>query len=53
MNGTDFGDLKKAVAYATAVASLTVESFSVARLSSAGRPAIDGRYRELQRITRF
>jgi cytidine kinase len=53
VNRTDFGALKKAVAYATAIASLTVESFSVARLSSAGRPAIDGRYRELQRMTRF
>jgi sugar/nucleoside kinase (ribokinase family) len=53
VNRTDFAALKKAVAYATAVASLTVESFSVNRLSSAGRRTIDARYRELVKITRF
>jgi cytidine kinase len=53
VNRTDFAALKKAVAYATAVSSLTVESFSVNRLSSAGRRAIDARYRELVKITRF
>jgi sugar/nucleoside kinase (ribokinase family) len=53
VNRTDFGALKKAVAYATAVSSLTVESFSVNRLSSAGRKTIDARYRELVKITRF
>jgi sugar/nucleoside kinase (ribokinase family) len=53
VNRSDFAALKKAVAYATAAASLTVESFSATRLSSAGRAAIDARYRELQRITRF
>lgn len=53
VNRTDFPALKKAVAYATAVSSLTVESFSVNRLSSAGRAAIDARYRELQKMTRF
>ena len=50
---TDFAALKKAVAYATACASLTVESFSVDRLSAGGRRAIDARYRELERLTRF
>jgi sugar/nucleoside kinase (ribokinase family) len=53
VNRTDFAALKKAVAYATAVSSLTVESFSVNRLSSAGRKIIDARYRELVKITRF
>jgi sugar/nucleoside kinase (ribokinase family) len=53
VNRTDFPALKQAVAYATAVSSLTVESFSVDRLSNAGRKTIDARYRELQKITRF
>jgi sugar/nucleoside kinase (ribokinase family) len=53
VNRTDFAALKRAVAYATAVSSLTVESFSVDRLSSAGRRTIDARYRELVKITRF
>jgi sugar/nucleoside kinase (ribokinase family) len=53
VNRTDFGSLRKAIAYATACASLTVESFGVNRLSAAGRPAIDARYRELQQMTRF
>ncbi len=53
VNRTDFAALKKAVAYATAVSSLTVESFSVDRLSGAGRKTIDARYRELVKITRF
>ena len=53
VNRTDFAALKKAVAYATAVSSLTVESFSVDRLSAAGRKTIDARYRELEKITRF
>ena len=50
---TDFAALKKGVAYATAVSSLTVESFSVKRLSAAGRKTIDRRYRELVALTRF
>ena len=53
VNRTDFAALKKAVAYATAVSSLTVESFSVNRLSTAGRHTIDARLQELVRITRF
>jgi len=52
-NRADFPTLKKAVAYATAVSSLTVESFSVNRLSTAGRATIDRRYRQLQALTRF
>ncbi len=53
VNRTDFATLKRAVACATAVSSLTVESFSVHRLSGAGRRTIDRRLRELQAITRF
>ena len=53
VNRADFGALKKALAFATAVASLTVESFSVDKLSSAGRAAIDLRYRTMVNITRF
>lgn len=53
VNRTDFSTLKKAVAHATAVSSLTVESFSVQRLSAAGRTTIDRRVRELATMTRF
>jgi sugar/nucleoside kinase (ribokinase family) len=53
VNRTDFAAMKKAVAYATAVASLTVESFSVNRLSAGGRRTIDARCKDLARITRF
>ena len=53
VNKTDFATLRKAVAYATAVSSLTVESFSVTRLAKAGRKTIDARYKALQEITKF
>jgi sugar/nucleoside kinase (ribokinase family) len=53
VNRTDFSAMKKAVAYATAVSSLTVESFSVNRLSAGGRRTIDARLRELVRMTRL
>lgn len=53
VNRTDLPALKKAVAYATACASLTVESFSVNRLSAGGRKTIDSRYKELEQMTRF
>lgn len=53
VNSTDFAAMKKAVAYATAVSSLTVESFSVERLSAAGRKTIDQRYRALSALTKF
>jgi sugar/nucleoside kinase (ribokinase family) len=52
VNRTDFAALRKAIAYATACASLTVESFGVNRLSMAGRKTIDLRYRELVKMTR-
>jgi sugar/nucleoside kinase (ribokinase family) len=47
---TDFPALKKAIVYATATASLTVESFSCDRLEQAGREAIDQRYAELLQL---
>lgn len=50
---SDFAALKKAVAYATAVSSLTVESFSVDRLSAGGRKAVDERFGQLRAMTRF
>jgi sugar/nucleoside kinase (ribokinase family) len=53
VNKSDFPTMKKAIAYATAVSSLTVESFSVDRLSGGGRKAVDKRFKELQDITRF
>lgn len=53
VNRTDLAALKKAVAYATACASLTVESFSVNRLSSGGRATVNARYKELEQMTRF
>src|ERR1035437_295773 len=53
VNRTDFAALKKAVAYATAVSSLTVESFSVNRLSTAGRKTINARLQDLVRLSRF
>ena len=53
VNRADFSALRRAVAYATAVSSLTVESFSVNRLSSAGRRTIEARFRELRTLTRF
>jgi sugar/nucleoside kinase (ribokinase family) len=50
---TDFASIKQAMAYATAVASLTVESFSVGRLSAAGRETVEARFAALREITRF
>jgi sugar/nucleoside kinase (ribokinase family) len=53
VNRTDLPALRRAIAYATACASLTVESFGVNRLSAAGRSRIDLRYRDLAKFTRF
>ncbi len=52
-NRTDFGALKKALAFASATASFTCESFSVKALSDAGRLEIDKRFRALVNMTRF
>src|SRR5258708_13740 len=53
VNRSDFAPLKRAIAYATACASLTVESFSTDRLERAGRKAIDARLKELIALTQF
>jgi sugar/nucleoside kinase (ribokinase family) len=53
VNRTDFAAIKKAIAYATACASLTVESFGVDRLSSAGRKSVVARFEKLQEMTAF
>ena len=49
----DFRALRKAMAYATVTASLTVESLGVERLERAGRKVIDERFAELVQITRI
>ena len=48
-----FAELKRAMVYATAVASLTVEAFSCDRLESAGISEIAARYALLQAITSY
>jgi len=53
VNDTGFATLKKAVAYATVTASLTVEAFSCDRLESAGSTAIEQRYQELVCMVSF
>lgn len=53
VNDTGFGSLKKAVAYATVTASLTVEAFSCDKLESAGSAAIEKRYQELVCMVSF
>ncbi len=53
VNNTGFATLKKAVAYATVTASLTVEAFSCDRLESAGSTAIEQRYQELVCMVSF
>jgi sugar/nucleoside kinase (ribokinase family) len=50
---TSFAALREGMAYATAVASLTVEAFSCDRLASAGCAEIRRRRRELSKMTRF
>lgn len=50
---TDLDSLKKALFYATATASLTVEAFSCDRLEKAGREAMEKRVEELLRITQL
>jgi sugar/nucleoside kinase (ribokinase family) len=48
---TDLAALRRATAYATVTASLTVEALGVDRLESAGRAAIDARFTEIVRMT--
>ena len=50
---TDFDELKKAVAYGTAVASFTIEDFSLNRLKTATRSDIDQRVEKLRQLTQF
>ena len=47
-----FETLRRACAYATVTASITVEALGVDRLEHAGRAEIDRRYAELLRMTR-
>ena len=51
VNKTDYKSLKTAIGYATACASLTVESFGTNRLSAAGRKEIDKRFKILKTVT--
>ncbi len=50
VDSTDFNSIKQAMAYATVIASLTVEAFSCDRLESAGPTLVEERYRELLEI---
>ena len=50
---TGFATLRRALAYATVTASLTVEALGVDRLETAGRALIDQRFTELVRMTRI
>ena len=50
---TDLDSLKKALFFATATASLTVEAFSCDRLETVGREAIESRVEELLSITQL
>lgn len=50
---TSLEGIKRAMVYATATASLTVEAFSCDRLESAGTEAIKGRHRDLLEIIRL
>ena len=45
--------LRRAMAYGTVTASLTVEQFSTAALVGAARPAVDRRFEELQEFVRI
>lgn len=51
--GTDLPRLKKSLVYATAAASITVESFGCDHLERAGRAEIDARYRRLLEISQL
>lgn len=53
VNRTDFASLKKAIAYATILAGLTVESFFCYHLIAVGVAGIEERYQELLKYTHF
>jgi len=46
-------DYRRAIIYGSVLASFNVESFSLDRLKTLGRPEIDARFRELKEITHF
>ncbi len=52
-DSTDFSVLKEALFYATATASLTVEAFSLERLETAGKEALEARYKELIKLSQL
>lgn len=52
-DSSEFNDLKKAIAYGTAVASLGIEDFSLNRWDTAGKEDIDKRFSQLQQIMQF
>ncbi|MGH8018809.1 MAG: PfkB family carbohydrate kinase [Opitutaceae bacterium] len=52
-NDTSIATMRRAVAYATVTASLTVESLGLDRLEQAGREEIDRRFEQLVRLTAF
>ncbi|MEY4675224.1 MAG: putative sugar kinase YdjH [Planctomycetota bacterium] len=49
----NLGNMKRAVAYGTVTASLTVEGFGVDRIANADRAAVDRRYQELLQFISF
>lgn len=52
-DSTSFAAMKRATAYATVTASLTVEALGVDQLEKAGRAEIDRRYADLVKLTRI
>ncbi len=46
-------EIRRAVIYGTVLASFTVEAFSLNRLASATRDEIEGRFREIKRLSHF
>ena len=52
-NSSDFGTLKKAMAYGTVAASFTIEDFSLQKLAAVSRADIDERVQVLRKMTEF
>ena len=50
---TDFGSLKRAIAYGTVVASFAIAGFSLDRLASINKTDIDSRFETLRKLTGF
>jgi len=53
LDTTDHSAFKKAMAYGTATASLTVEDFSLNRLTKASRSDVDQRYNEIREMLKL